>query len=188
MSHGAILRITLTLLGFGAPSCGSHADRDGQGAGGQSRMAEMNDDGFWRLISLFDWDKTGDDSAVVAPVVAALSKLTEDEIVGFDETLAKKLFALDGEAYARNIGEGAYTGRDDFFSVDGFLYSRCAVVANGRDYFESVLINAAAMPKDLEFEPLLYVAADAYTLKTGKEFSFSTETSYETFSNRSGWK
>ena len=51
---------------------------------------------------------------------------------------------------------------NSYFSVDEFLYSRCVVVANGKDYYYEVLNNPTKMPKDLEFESLLYIACDAY--------------------------
>jgi hypothetical protein len=46
------------------------------------------------------------------------------------------------------------------------------------------------MPKDVEFESLLYVAQRAYERKTGSEDDVveSTAVSFETFSNQNGWK
>ena len=46
------------------------------------------------------------------------------------------------------------------------------------------------MPKDIEFESLLYVAPTAYERKTGisgDAVRNQTELSYETFSNTEGW-
>jgi hypothetical protein len=45
------------------------------------------------------------------------------------------------------------------------------------------------MPKEVEFEPLLYIASEAYKLKTGgTKLSHKTPVSYETFSNHAQWK
>jgi Protein of unknown function (DUF4240) len=142
---------------------------------------------FWHLIESFDWERTGDDEAVVEPAVSALAAMPVEEIQGFEEILASKLYALDTEAHAKQIGEDAYReGRG--FSVDQFLYARCVVVANGRDFFDAVLADPGAMPKDMEFESLLYVGRVwAHERKTGEQLDHKTAVSYETFSNREGW-
>jgi predicted DNA-binding WGR domain protein len=146
----------------------------------------MTEEVFWRLIKLFDWKKTGDDEEVMKPAIVALSKMNIDDIKRFEDILADKLYALDTEAHARETGENAY-GTGEYFSVDCFLYDRCCVVANGREYYESVVANPSRMPKDLEFESILYFAKYAYERKTGEEFDYSASTSYETFSNEAGW-
>ncbi len=110
-----------------------------------------------------------------------------EEIQQFDDILASKLFALDTKAHAAEIGEGAYR-EGELFSADMFLYARCAVVANGRDVFEAVIGDPSSFPKDLEFESLLYVAAAAYEKKTGDDYTHSPKPSYETYSNREGWR
>lgn len=43
------------------------------------------------------------------------------------------------------------------------------------------------MPKDMEFESILYLAGSAYKTKTGEEFDYNAPTDYETFSNKQGW-
>jgi len=43
------------------------------------------------------------------------------------------------------------------------------------------------MLKDMEFEALLQIAAEAYEAKTGEDFGFTPSVSYETFSNKAGW-
>jgi hypothetical protein len=142
---------------------------------------------FWELIESFDWSRTGDDEAVVEPAVARLASLSVEEIHAFDEILAEKLYALDTEGHARNLGEDSYTGPGGGFSVDGFLYARCVVVANGRAYHEDVVADPSQMPEDMEFESLLYVARAAFERKTGQEYDFSPSVSFETFSNERGW-
>ncbi|MCI0357400.1 MAG: DUF4240 domain-containing protein [Planctomycetaceae bacterium] len=147
----------------------------------------MSEDVFWRIIGLLNWKKLGDDEAVVRPAVAALSAMTVEDIQRFEDIMAEKLYALDTEAHAREIGEDAY--RDGkYFSVDAYLYTRCVVVANGREAFTIILADPKQMPKDCEFEPLLTVAAEAYAKKTGEEFDYSSPVSYETYSNLEGWK
>ncbi len=137
---------------------------------------------------MLNWEEAGDDEAVVEPVVEYLSRLSNEEIFAFEELLAQKLHALDTKPHAKEIGEDAYVNADEYFSVDGFLYSRCVVVANGNELFEHVLHNPNDFPKDMEFEAILYAAQEAYEQKNGKEWDHVSPTDYETYKNSSGWQ
>lgn len=148
----------------------------------------MDENEFWDIVGMLNWDETGDDDAVVEPVVNYLSNQSDEDIFQFDELLAQKLHALDTKAHAKEIGEGAYINDDQYFSVDSFLYSRCVVVANGKELFEHALNNPSEFPKDMEFEAILYVAQDAYERKNGKKWNYVSPTSYETFKNVGGWE
>jgi len=147
----------------------------------------MSEDVFWRIIALFNWKKTGDDDAVIEPAVKALAQMSLDDIERFEDILSERLFVLDTEAHAREIGEYAYQP-GKYFSPDWFLYERCVVVANGCEFYESVLADATKMPKDMEFEALLTVAPTAFERKTGEEFDHVSGVSYETYSNQAGWR
>ncbi len=100
--------------------------------------------------------------------------------------MSEKLHRLDGEQFARHIGENAY-GKGNYFSADIFLYARCCVVANGRLLYEHILQHPEDMPKDLEFEPLLSIADEAYRKKTGKHLEHLPAFNYETGFNSQGW-
>ena len=126
----------------------------------------MSDDIFWRIIGLFNWKKSGDDDAVMEPAVKALAEMAIDDIKQFEDILHEKLFALDTEAHAREIGEDAYEP-GKYFSPDWFLYTRCVVVANGPKFYGSVLSDPQKMPKDMEFESLLTLAPTAFERKNG---------------------
>jgi len=143
---------------------------------------------FWMIISLFDWSHEGDDEAVIEPAIVALSQKSEEEILQFEEILAEKLFALDTLAHAKEIGQEAYVNDDEYFSPDWFLYSRCVVVANGKELYDEVLKKPSSFPKDLEFESLLSIGPAAYERKMGKEYNHTTKLSYETYSNKAGWQ
>jgi hypothetical protein len=148
------------------------------------------DDGtFWGLIDKLDWRREDDDDAVAEPLVRALALLPDAEIGSFQEILAKKLYDLDGRAWARESGDEIWLGEPDQLSVDGFLYARCAVVGRGRDAYDGVRADPSRMPKNAAFEGLLYAASTAYERKTGLEWDDldDTEVSYETFANESGW-
>ncbi len=149
----------------------------------------MDEDVFWEIIASFNWKKTGDDDAVLKPALKKLISMKVDDIKQFAEILSEKLYLLDGIAYASNIGSESYKGEDQFFSVDSFLYVRCCVVANGKEFYNKVLNNPTDMPKEIDFEPLLYLANDAYNKKSKTEGEFiDTKLSFETFSNIKNWK
>ena len=149
----------------------------------------MDDGAFWDLIAGLDWRDEDDDDAIVEPLVRALALLPDAEIGSFQEILAQKLYELDGRSWARESGDEVWFGDPDRVSVDAFLYARSAVVARGREAYDAVRTDPAAMPKNAAFEALLYVAATAYERKTGLEWEDldDTEGSYETYSNEAGW-
>ena len=156
----------------------------------------MDDGAFWGLIATLDWQHEGDDERVVEPVVKALAAMPDSEMAAFQNILAAKLYALDGLAWARESGPTIWmggpdqSGAPDSVSEDGFLYARLAAVAAGRHAYEAVLGDPALMPKDRQFEPLLYVASRAYEHKTGLDDNGDldmTDVSFETFSNEDGW-
>jgi hypothetical protein len=150
----------------------------------------MNDTTFWRIIGLLDWDQAGDDDAVLEPATVVLASHSVEEIYAFDELLAEKLYALD----TREVARGVYRGQldpddgDQYISSDDFLYSRCVIVANGRDYYQAVLADPSQAPQEMEFESLLSLARSAYEAKTGAEYDHLTRVSWESFSNAEGWK
>jgi len=146
----------------------------------------LSDAHFWEIISLLDWNKEGNDDEVVEPAIAYLASGSVRHILEFADLLSEKLYALDGRKYAMNIGEDSWpSGR--YFSVDNFLYARCCVVANGREIYEKVLLDPTQMPKDLTFEELLYLPAEAYERKTGNPYDYTPAYPIETYSNEAGW-
>lgn len=148
----------------------------------------MDEEQFWAIIDLLDW-KSRDSDKILAPAVSALSQFSKADIADFHDILAQKLYALDGRRFAEQLGSNRYSASGDkHFSVDGFLYARCCVVANGRDFYEKVLQDPTKMPKEFTFESLLYLPHEAYKLKTGRaDYDHIPEVWYETFSNPEGW-
>ena len=69
---------------------------------------------------------------------------------------------------AQKIIEGSVTD-------DSYLYFRCWLISQGKSVFEEVLRNPDSLASIdteatiAEFEPLLYVATQAYKNKTGKQ-------------------
>lgn len=148
----------------------------------------MTEATFWLIISLLNWNAAGDYEAIIEPAVVELSTRSEQEIFAFEEMLAMKLYALDTKAHAKEIGSRAYADGFLVWNPNPFLYSRCAVVANGSIMYTSVLANPKFFPKDIDFKALLYIAPIAYERKTGREFNYITKFSYKAFSNEAGWQ
>ncbi len=146
----------------------------------------LSESEFWKIIALLDWEKTGDDEAVIVPTVDYLSKLPVAFIYQFEDKLVEKLHQLDTQVHAENCGANRWQS-DKYFSFDVFLYERCCVVANGKEFYDKVLAAPTQMPKDIDFEPLLYIAANAYEKQTNTTMQYAPTISYETFSNKSAW-
>ncbi|MCK6691297.1 MAG: DUF4240 domain-containing protein [Thermoanaerobaculia bacterium] len=145
-------------------------------------MFKEND--FWNILQQLDWSSS-ENEQIIEPVVVALSKMNVANIYQFQDILSEKLWHLDTRAHAN-----AFTDGDDesFLSADDFLYARCGVIANGKDFYELVLSNPLEMPRDITFAPLLRIAKKAYERKTGKKMTIVPAFNYETCSNKSGWQ
>ena len=139
---------------------------------------------FWAMIDLIDWSKKSATDKLDA-VVKKLSARPVSHIYIFADKLSEKLYFLDTKQHANVY---AADEPDHFISVDDFLYARCAVVAEGRAFYEKVLNDPLLMPNSITFEALLTVADDAYELKMGEEFNYQPSYNYETRSNKQGWQ
>lgn len=147
---------------------------------------QLTEEHFWQLIDLLDWNKEKNED-ITKPLIDELAKYSIEEIYQFEDILTEKLYQLDTIEYAKNMGEESYK-EGEYFSGDYFLYTRCCVVANGKDFYNDVVLNPKNMPKGTSFEPLLYVAEKAYQIKTGKkEWDYIPKKLYETGFNRLGW-
>ena len=145
----------------------------------------FTEDRFWSIIALFDWSKEGNDEAVVEPAVAALAQMPLACIHQFEDILSEKLWLLDTSAHAKaSLGNHP----EESLSVDYFLYDRCAVVANGKSFYEDVLNHPTNFPVGVSFSALLNITSDAYERKTGQDFVHVPVFNYETYSNINGWK
>jgi hypothetical protein len=101
------------------------------------------------------------------------------DVIGFAEQLSWQLYRLDRSEYGADL------------SGDAFLYTRCAVVAAGREEYERVIEHPERFVPyvaDMVWaEGLLYVPDEAYEHLTGNEWSRDTRYSYESYSNAAGW-
>ncbi|MFI6107619.1 DUF4240 domain-containing protein [Streptomyces sp. NPDC051310] len=140
----------------------------------------MNENAFWQLIDACSPslpDPEGEELA--AALTARMAHGPVSDVVGFAEQLSWALYRLDRKEY----GDG--------LSSDQFLYTRAAVVAAGREEYESVLRDPQRfMPYAnalIWAEALLYVPDSAYKRLTGDAWDRSTRYSYASYSNTAGW-
>ena len=145
----------------------------------------MDEELFWEILDSFNWKKSGDDEAVMLPAVKRLAALPVEDIFAFDDILAEKLYQLDSKRYAA----ACYPGQDtNYISGDAFLYDRCSVLINGRQFYEEVVRTPEKWPVGFEFESLIYLPQQAYARKTKDEnYPHRTPLSKETCSNKAGW-
>jgi hypothetical protein len=139
----------------------------------------LTESDFWQIIEKLDWSKSKS-AEVLEPAVKMLADMPIANIYLFEDKLSENLYLLDTKQHANVFSK-------DDFSSDDFLYSRCAVIAEGEKYFKTVLENPKKMPQDVTFETLLNLASDAYNLKTGQIFNYKPTYNYETSTNRLGW-
>jgi hypothetical protein len=138
---------------------------------------------FWHIIESFDWENK--ENNVILPAIQILETQSLAHIYRFNDMLSEKLWNLDTKNHAQVFLDDP--DEEGYLSSDDFLYARCAVVANGRQYYENILQNPSKMPIDMTFEPLLNIAMKAYKSKTGKDFLAVPAFNYETYSNKLGW-
>ena len=139
---------------------------------------------FWQIIDAIDWSKKSSKDKL-ALAVKKLSNRPVSHIYIFSDKLSEKLYNLDTKQHAQTYAKNE---PEQFISVDDFLYARCAVVAEGREYYEKVLKDPLLMPDEIVFEALLNLADDAFELKTGDEFNYHPSFNYETYRNKKGWQ
>lgn len=145
----------------------------------------MTEKGFWKIMDKADWTHQGNDDAVLAPVIDALSELDDEEIFGFEDVMSKLLFDIDSQEIALQL-----YGPKLHFSEDLFLYQRCVAIVNGAKYYKKILTGKEQLDPGKEFEPILYVPHRAWAKKhqaDSGDYPHFPEISYETGSNETLW-
>lgn len=142
-------------------------------------------DFFWTTMELCDWSKEGDDDKVLNPLIKYLSKQDDPIIFEFDDLMTELLYDLDTEKLADQCEKV-----DPLMCDDTFLYSRCAALINGPDFYEKVKRGGMKKVWGMDFEALLYVPGKAWALKhrrSADDYPHISPLSYETGSNEEGW-
>lgn len=152
---------------------------------------DLNEPLFWELIeqaNTSDSWQTYDVDEHTDKVTALLSELESGDMISFEAMLRKKLDELDkvdigelgiilGNSFEEKDGIYDFNG---YVSTDGFIYFRCWLILKGKEFFYDILkdINVFVSGKycfdigDTWGEGLLYVANQAYDVKTGQEDSY----------------
>ncbi len=140
---------------------------------------------FDLIMTVCNWDASGDDPKVLLPLIEYLSHQSDETIFSFDEIMAELLYELDTR---KNFEKAC---KFDTHSDDTFLYSRCVALINGEEYYKRVKTGDICNLWKMEFEAILYVPMLAWGKKHGKspdDYSYRTVKSYETGSNLDGWR
>lgn len=141
---------------------------------------------FWITMELCDWGNEGDDDRVLKPVIEYLSGQSDAVIFKFDDLMSELLYGLDTRELADQCEEA-----DPLMCDDTFLYSRCVALINGPAYYDRVKRGMERDVWNMDFEALLYVPQKAWALKnkcSADEYPHFAPLSYETGSNKDGWK
>ena len=133
-------------------------------------VGKMDNQEFWRIIDFAHHNAAGDDQAQEMLLVNALSQYSPGDIIEFECIFRQNIIAADDFKImaAAKIIEGSVTD-------DSYVYFRCWLLGLGEKVFTNALRNpdslASVVTKEMntDFEPLLYVATQAYKNKTGKQ-------------------
>ncbi|MCC7368515.1 MAG: DUF4240 domain-containing protein [Chloroflexi bacterium] len=133
----------------------------------------MDDAAFWQLIEESRENAGGDPNEQAAELTDLLSALPAGEIVQFDRRFRELLV----QAYRWDLWGAAFL-IDGGCSDDGFEYFRCWLISQGRRVYEEALADPESLAEraepDVEAESMLYAAADAYEVETGKPLPSSS--------------
>jgi len=125
---------------------------------------------FWELINETRQSSGGEPTKQGELLVAALSQLSEDDILTYQEILDD----LEDEAYIVELWNMAYI-MDCGCGDDGFMDFRAWLIGQGKDVYEKALVDPESLSdvvdagQETKSEALLYVAQKAYELRTGKD-------------------
>jgi len=141
---------------------------------------------FWNTMERCDWSRQEDDGRVLAPVIDYLARQEDGVIFTFHDLMSELLYGLDTKELA-----GLCEKAQPMMDGDSFLYSRCVALINGPPYYEKVRRGKERGVWNMEFEALLYVPQRAWAVKHQRpddEYPHTAPLSWETGSNRDGWK
>lgn len=140
---------------------------------------------FFHITDAYlDWDKKGDDEAVLEPLIAFLAKWGDDIIFAFEDKMAEILYSLDRRKFANHIFKGKP------FSAEEFLHTRCVALVNGKQYYSDIISGSIRMVGGLEFEAVLYAPVFAWArchLRAPEAYPHVPPFSYESMSNKEAW-
>ena len=129
----------------------------------------MNEDKFWQIIE--------DSKGNINKLGSLLNDLNKSNLIMFDRIMEKKLYDLDNPKL-QEYADG---------SEDGFLYARGYIIFQGKDYYNSILVDLSRAEMNKENEDICYMALHLYEDKFNEKVPLSG-ISRETGSNKKYWK
>lgn len=165
------------------------ADLPGDELSATEPATRLTPEQFWQYVA--DLGGRAEPEGFAA-LIETLAQLRSAAICSFADHLATALYALDSrDRMAQPIRDTADGPDSPAFplSKEVFLYARLAVVVAGRETWQRVVDDPAAMAGtwDLGAEELLYVAPAAFAQRTGSDWTHRTELDHTTGSNADGW-
>jgi hypothetical protein len=161
------------LAGFFAVGCARNAEPSAAPTARSSSVAQApssaptDPKSFWTIIDA----TTGvPEDAQLRRLRSALDAMPPEDILRF-ETDFQEHFA---RSYSRNLWGAAYI-MNGGCSDDCFEYFRAWLISRGKAVFDAAVANPDSLadlrdfPEIPEFEDIMYVGAEAYKAKTGKE-------------------
>ncbi|WP_298168190.1 DUF4240 domain-containing protein [Novosphingobium sp.] len=164
-------------LGF-RPMAARSADRDGPVGRPilvppARQIAPLDERAFWTLVDQSAKFEDEPEAQIVA-LRSSLSRLPQERIADFErvfDQVMRRSYSWDLWGAASVANGGA--------SDDGFEYFRCWLISKGRKTFEAVLANPDSLAEvlapgpqgSLEFEDFAYVAREAWSAKTGRDWN-----------------
>ncbi|MBC8060088.1 MAG: DUF4240 domain-containing protein [Clostridiaceae bacterium] len=132
----------------------------------------MDENIFWELIDQSLKESDGELSVQYEELLSVLSNVSVEEIIEFHKIFNKHYI----ESYTSDLWAAAYIINGGC-SDDGFDYFRGWLISRGKDVFEKALKDPSSIAdiidieefEEAEFEEILYLADDAYTMKTNKK-------------------
>lgn len=133
----------------------------------------MDERDFWALVDQSAKFETNPD-VQLATLRASLNRLPANKIADFERVFDQVL----RRSYSWDLWGAAYLGNGGA-SDDGFEYFRCWLISKGQKAFETVVADpdsladtvAQGPPVILEFEDFAYVAREAWSAKTGRNWN-----------------
>lgn len=129
----------------------------------------MNESSFWHLIEISK-NLRKNFSDQIDFLTKSLAKLPEQEIIDFEFRFREAL--VFSSSYEIMAASKIIIG---YVSDDSFLYFRCRLIAEGKDFFYNANNNPDCIAEndiqDLEYEgeEMLYISDNAFVLKFGED-------------------
>lgn len=131
---------------------------------------KMNKAEFWKIIKYSIAKSNGDKVEQEKNIIEILSSYNPEQIIEFEIIFRQLIIQADDFKImaAQKIIEG-------YVSDDSYLYFRCWLIGKGQEIYIKALENPDLLSESIHqdeesnFEELMYVATNAYKIKTDKK-------------------